>query len=367
MFIKKLELTDYRNYSKQCFEFSDGINIICGDNAQGKTNCAEAIFYLCTGYSPRAAKDKQVIGYGKQKSEISGTAVSRYGNVNVSVDFYSDANKNIKINGVQVLKIGELLGNINSVFFNPGQLKLIQESPEDRRRFLDISLSQMSKRYFYSLQRYKKILSQRNNLLKNTDTELIYDTLPIWDLQLCKEASAIIAARNDYVKILSPLAKDAHSFITDKKEDLEILFDWKYEGTEEEIAAAFAADLKEKIEKDIILGYTTVGPHRDDLKIKINGEDVRTYGSQGQQRTAALSLKLAELEIFKKHFGEYPVLILDDAMSELDASRRQNLIDRIKGIQTIVTCTSVDEEIFKDRNYKKFIISDGKVISTAEI
>lgn len=361
MLIKKLQLTNFRNYHSAEFEYSDGINIVSGGNAQGKTNSAEAIFFLCTGYSPRATRDKQVIRHGENQAKISGVAKSNYGEVNVSIDFFDGKNKEIRVNGAPVGKIGELLGNINSVFFNPGELKLIQEAPEDRRRFLDISLSQISRSYFYSLQKYKKILTQRNNLLKSEDIYLIKDTLPVWDESLARAGAKIIYDRNEYIKMLSPFASHCHEEVTGGGEVLTVKGDYKYEGTEDEIYSQFFSILSERTEKDIETGYTTVGPHRDDLKIKVNGIDIRTYGSQGQQRTAALSLKLAEAEIFREKFGEYPVLILDDAMSELDKKRRQRLIACVKRMQTIITCTEPDC-VPNYENYNNIEIEEGKVL-----
>ncbi|MBQ7374067.1 MAG: DNA replication/repair protein RecF [Clostridia bacterium] len=361
MLIKNLELTNFRNYSFARFEYSDGVNIVSGGNAQGKTNSAEAIFFLCTGYSPRAVREKQVIKHDENFAKIKGVASSNYGDVSVSIDFFADKNKIIKVNEVPVGKIGELLGNINSVFFNPGELKLIQEAPEDRRRFLDVSLSQISKGYFYALQTYKKILSQRNNLLKSEDRELILDTLPVWDISLAKAGAKIIFERNVYIKLLSPFAGFCHEEVTGGGEVLTVKGDYKYEGTEDDIYIQFLSALSEKTEKDIETGYTTVGPHRDDLKIKVNGVDVRAYGSQGQQRTASIALKLAETEIFREKFGEYPVLILDDAMSELDKKRRARLIDYVKKMQTIITCTE-PECVPNYQNYNNIEVEDGKIL-----
>lgn len=373
MFIKNLILKNYRNYEYQEFDFCEGVNILTGDNAQGKTNCAEAIFYLCTGYSPRATRDKQVIKYGQDTAKIIGAATSNYGNVSVELNFFNNANKTIKINGVPVKKIGELMGNINSVFFNPGELKLIQESPEDRRRFMDISLSQMSKRYFYALQKYRKVLEERNNLLKSNDKQSIYQTLSFWDEQLASYAETIIKERLNFVETLVPLAKKAHAFITNNQEDISISLEATYLDEEDEFLGVPTSHLEKdvkkclllaltkRIEKDIALGYTSVGPHRDDLKIKINGEDVRLYGSQGQQRTSALSLKLAELEVFKDRFNEYPVLILDDAFSELDKSRRARLLTYVKGVQTIITCTDVTSDMLVNDGVKIFNIKNGKI------
>ena len=361
MIIKNLQLTNFRNYTQAEFNYSEGINIVSGGNAQGKTNSAEAIFFLCTGYSPRAIREKQVIKHGEKFAKIKGLASSLYGDVTVGIDFFEDKNKVIKVNEVPVSKIGEILGNINSVFFNPGELKLIQEAPEDRRRFLDVSLSQISRGYFYALQTYKKILLQRNNLLKSEDRELILDTLPVWDISLAKAGAKIIAERNDYIKLLSPYAGYLHEEVTGGGEVLTVKGDYKYEGTEDEIFTQFLAVLSERTEKDIETGYTTVGPHRDDLKIKINGVDVRAFGSQGQQRTASIALKLAEAEIFREKFGEYPVLILDDAMSELDKKRRARLIDYVKKMQTIITCTE-PECVPNYQSYNNIVVEDGQLV-----
>ncbi len=357
MFIKNLNLKNYRNYQNEVFEFTSGINILVGDNAQGKTNCAEAVFYLCTGYSPRAVRDKQVIRYGEKSASIVGKCESRLGSVEVSIDFLSTT-KNIKINGVPIKKIGELMGNINSVFFNPGELKLIQQSPEDRRRFLDISLSQMDRGYFYALQKYRKILEQRNDLLKNPDKEVVYETLPLWDSELSSYAIEIINKRKSFIERLIPYAKEFHSYIT-SGEELELSLETSYYngGGKEELLSAFA----EKTEKDLILGYTTVGPHRDDIKIKINGEDVRVYGSQGQQRTTAISLKLAELEVFNERFNEYPILILDDALSELDSKRRFKLIEKLKNFQTIITLTELPDELKNLEGANIIKVASGKI------
>ncbi len=361
MYIKTLSLKNFRSYSEETVAFTDGINVLTGANAQGKTNCAEAIFFLCTGYSPRANKDKLVIKNGEDSAEISGTACSLYGDVSVRVNFFKSEKKSIHVNGIEVLKIGEILGNINSVFFNPSELKLVQESPEDRRRFLNVSLSQMSKNYFYALQRYNKILSQRNTLLKDPDAYIIRETLPIWDEQLSKCAGKIIKARNDFLFELAPIAKDKHLFLSGGKETLEMKTESGYYGSEEEIAYAMYEDLKTGLERDMRLGYTGIGPHRDDIKFSLNGDDVRVYGSQGQQRTVALSLKLAETETFYNRFGEYPILILDDVLSELDKTRQKKLVSAVSGLQTIFTATHLDRSIFRGKSFNKLTVDNGKI------
>lgn len=359
MYISHLNLQNYRNYQSETFEFSPDINIISGANAQGKTNVAEAIFYLCTGFSPRVTREKQVINHNAKSAVITAKAKSSMlGDLSTTIEFMQSGKK-ITVNGIPSQKIGDLIGNINAVMFDPQQLKLVQESPDDRRRFLDIALSQINKNYLHALSQYKKILVQRNNLLKNPDRDLIFETLPVWDEQLSTVAVTIINARKNFLQKLKPLCEEAHLIITAGKENLEISYDYKFDGIED-IKSALKQSLFEHMEKDVELGYTTVGPHRDDIKIKINGLDARIYGSQGQQRTAALSLKIGELKIFNLHFGEYPILILDDALSELDSVRRTSLIGMLSGVQTIITCTDAEKTFFE--NAKRFNIENGKIL-----
>lgn len=366
MKIRTLTLKNFRNYSGETFTFKDGINVLSGENAQGKTNAAEAIFFLCTGYSPRAKSDKLVVKFGEEVSEITGVAEAVYGEVSVKIKFSANDNKRMFVNGIEVLKISELLGNIHSVFFNPSELKLVQESPEDRRRFMNISLSQMSKAYFRALQNYNKILSQRNNLLKDKDIGLIKETLPVWDAQLTKYAAVIIKARNAFLTELSPLAEEKHALLSNGREKLSLKTESGYYGDEEEIAYALSEDLKTGFERDLRLGFTGIGPHRDDIKFTLNGEDARVFGSQGQQRTIALALKLAEAETFKSRFGEYPVLILDDVLSELDKTRRQKLISAVSEIQTIFTATGISRAEFKNFPYRHIVIKSGAIKSVKD-
>ena len=366
MFIKNLYLKNFRNYQEQEFSFNEGLNILSGSNAQGKTNAVEAIFFLCTGYSPRANRDKLVIKTGEEFSSIKGLAGSKYGDVSVEIKFNKSDKKEIFINELQVLKIGELLGNMHSVFFNPSELKLVQEAPEDRRRFLNISLSQKSKTYFYALARYNKILAQRNNLLKDPDKDLIRETLPIWDEQLSKEAGKIIKARNNFLTEIAPIAEEKHALLSNGKETLKMKTESGYYGEEDQIAYALKSDLKTGLERDIRLGFTSIGPHRDDVKFILNDQDVRLYGSQGQQRTVALSLKLAEAETFYNHFKEYPILILDDVLSELDKSRQKKLFSAVEKMQTIFTCTHLERQLLKGKNYKQITVENGKVKSVKD-
>ncbi|MCQ2399278.1 MAG: DNA replication/repair protein RecF [Clostridia bacterium] len=362
MFLKKLSLENFRNYEKTEIGFSDGINILIGANAQGKTNCAEAIFYLCTGYSPKVSKEKELILRGKDRAVIEGVAGSEFGDVKVRAEIGADGEKNLLVNDVKISKMADLFGNMNSVFFNPAELKLVQESPEDRRRFMNVSLSEMSKQYFSALCRYNKILLQRNNLLKTFDYSLINDTLPVWDKQMCDYAAKIFKMRADFIAKLSPYAEKVHSDIAGGTEKLKISLENAVRGsTEEEISDLMYIRLSESKEKDMRLGFTNEGPHREDVKFTLNGTDVRKYGSQGQQRTVALSLKLAEVEVFKERFGEYPILILDDVLSELDRRRQRVLLKRLDGIQTILTATHVESALLKDLPHVKITVENGKI------
>ena len=341
MQIKNLSLQNFRNYEDEKFAFSEGLNILFGKNAQGKTNCAEAVFYLCTGTSLRIRHDRQLIKIGAPCARISAEAENRYGKVTIEADIYEDK-REIRINGSKISKSADLMGHINSVFFSPGELRLIQDGPDERRRFMNMSISQTSPAYYTALLRYNKILDQRNTLLKNRDAELILDTLPVWDEQLCKYAAVIVKKRAGFLKKLAPYAKELHAFLTDGAEELEISPDRKYEGEEDEIAEKLKKQLSRNYEKDLRLGFTTVGPHRDDVDFFISGKDAKAYASQGQTRTAALSVKLSEVEIFRELSGEYPVLILDDVMSELDGERRGAFLRLIgDDIQTVITTTNI--------------------------
>ena len=361
MRIKKLNLKNFRNYENESVNFSEGLNVLFGRNAQGKTNCAEAVFYLCTGTSPRCRRDKQLIRHGCDFAEISALAEGRYGVVEISARI-TENGREVRVNGNKITKNADILGNIYSVFFSPHELRLIQDGPDERRRFLNVSISQLSKSYYVALMRYNKILEQRNNLLKNRDISLVYETLPVWDEQLCKYAAVIAFKRAEFASMLSPIAENIHAELTDGAEKLEISPEKKYKGDEKQLAERLFNELSANYERDIRLGYTGSGPHRDDLDILIDGTDAKTFASQGQTRTAALSIKLSEVEIFKRLSGEYPVLILDDVMSELDLPRRKKLAARTQGLQTILTCTHA-ERVLYGKEVNKIKIDDGKIKS----
>ncbi len=359
MRIKNLKLKNFRNYENENIEFADGLNVLFGRNAQGKTNCAEAVFYLCTGASPRCRRDRQMIRHGESFAEISAVAEGIYGDVEITAKIFENG-REVRINGNKITRNADILGNIYSVFFSPHELRLIQDGPDERRKFLNVSISQLSRPYFVALSRYNKILEQRNNLLKDRDISLVYETLPVWDEQLCKYAAVIAQKRAEFVAMLSPVAAEIHSYLTDGAESLKITPEKKYSGDEKELAEKLFNDLSANYERDIRLGFTASGPHRDDLDIIIDGTDAKTFASQGQARTAALSVKLAEVEIFKRLSGEYPVLILDDVMSELDLPRRKKLVGRTQGLQTVLTCTHA-ERVLYGREVNKIRIENGTV------
>lgn len=359
MRIKTLNLKNFRNYSDEHIDFADGLNVLFGKNAQGKTNCAEAVFYLCTGISPRSRRDKQLIRHGEQSAEISATASGRYGDMEIYAKI-TETGREFKLNGNKITKNAEILGNLFSVFFSPQELRLIQDGPDERRRFMNVSISQLSRPYYVALSRYNKILEQRNNLLKLRDASAVYDSLPVWDEQLSKYAAVVAWKRAEYIDMLAPLAKETHCFLTDGAEELDVKPDKKYKGTQAELEKRFFNEFSANYERDMRLGFTSCGPHRDDLDIIINGADAKTYASQGQTRTAALSVKLAEVEIFKTLSGEYPVLILDDVMSELDLPRRKKLLARTAELQTILTCTHT-ERVLYGREANKIRIEEGAV------
>ena len=360
MLIKKLFLQNFRNYEREEFVFDEGLNVLFGKNGQGKTNCAEAVFYLCTGASLRIRHDKQLIRIGEKSARVEAQAENRYGRVTIAADIFENK-RDLTVNGSAIRKNADLLGHINSVFFSPGELRLIQDGPDERRRFMNISISQTSPAYYTALLRYNKILDQRNALLKDRDSSMVLETLPIWDEQLCKYAAVIVKKRVEFLEKLSPYAEELHAFLTEGKEKLALSAGKKLGDTEEEIAATLLKRLKSNYENDLYRGFTTVGPHRDDIDFTIGGMDAKAYASQGQTRTAALAVKLAEVEIFKELAGEYPVLILDDVMSELDLPRRRKLLKRVEGLQTILTCTHAERVLYGAEAHK-IRIDGGKIV-----
>ena len=355
--IKGISLKNFRNYNNEVIMFSNGLNVISGSNASGKTNLVEAIYYTGLGKSPRTSKDKELIKWEKESAYIKIKLEKKYRTHIIEIMIDSQGKKRILIDKIPVRKISELIGVLNVVYFSPDEMDIIKESPIERRKFLDISLSQQKKIYFSNLVRYNKIIGQRNKLIKNNrDIKMIKENLPIWDSQLARVGAAIIKDRYEYVEKLSIITKEEHKMLTNNKENLIINYESKIENCDiKQMEKQFDELLKKSYDKDINLGYTTVGSHRDDMSIKINDIDVRKFGSQGQKRTTALSLKLAEVKMFT-NLGEKPILILDDVLSELDESRQNALLKVVSEVQTFLTCTHYNGE-----NNNKIIIENGEV------
>lgn len=358
MKINTLELKNFRNYTSQKISFGENLNVLVGKNAQGKTNVLEAIFFAVIGKSFKVNKEKETIKWGSEVASIKCHISRAYRDVQIELVFNKSSKKAIKIDGISIKKTGELLGTINGVFFSPQELKLVKESPDERRRFMNIDISQTNKRYFYALNRYEKVLANRNKLLKITkDFNVLKDTIDIWDKALVDLAEKIYLERKEFIQKLAPFAEKAHSYISGGQEKLEIKYnsmDFKDKDFKEEMLKS----LQKNLEKDFTHGFTSIGVHRDDLDIFLNGVEVKNYGSQGQQRTAALSMKLAELEIIKERTGEYPILLLDDVFSELDSARQKRLLAFTSRTQTIITTT--DYNLNLKANVIK--IQDGKVV-----
>lgn len=360
MNIKRLALCDFRNYENVVVDFDDGVNIIYGNNAQGKTNLLEAIYFCSIGKSMRTNKEREVIRMGKEIAKIKVDIAENNLKRTIEIVFSKKNKKTIKINGIAIHRIGELMGELPCVFFSPDGLKLIKESPEDRRRFMDIAISQTSKTYFYMLGKYEKVLDQRNKLLKSTtNLESIKNSIFIWNEQLSEIGSKIIVSRINFLNALSPYAELAHQYLTNNDETLSLSYIGTTGENQEQIKKSLLSSLEKNLEKDFKLGFTSFGPHRDDIKILVNDIDIKAYGSQGQQKTTALSMKLAELEIIKNQTGKMPLLLLDDVFSELDPKRRQRLLKFCEKTQTLITCTDIDEN---DKFSKKIHIKNAKII-----
>lgn len=338
MIIKSLELENFRNYDSLSLNFDSGTNILYGDNAQGKTNVLEAIYVSATTKSHKGSKDKEIVNFNKEEAHIK-TFLSK-GDMEYRVDMHLRKNKSkgIAINGQKLKKAAELLGLLNIVFFSPEDLSIIKSGPANRRSFVDMELCQLDKYYLYNLNQYNKIINQRNKLLKdfyfNPDLK---DTITIWDNQLVTYGKLIIDARYKFVEKLNEIIKDIHSNLSGRREHLVVVYepDTSCEDFERKLSLNMDRDIKSK--------FTGVGPHRDDFAFIVNDVDIRKYGSQGQQRTAALSLKLAEIELVKQVTKDTPILLLDDVLSELDSNRQNYLLKSIGDIQTIITCTGLDE------------------------
>lgn len=357
MIIKSLELMDYRNYEVLNIEFDRGTNILYGDNAQGKTNILEAIYMASTTKSHKGSKDKDIVRFGREEGHIR-TYLERDG-VETRVDMHlrRSRSKGIAIDGQKIKKAAELLGLCNVVFFSPEDLSIIKDGPSERRRFIDMELCQLDSFYLYNLNHYNKIVNQRNQLLKDLYFRPdLRETLNIWDSQLVSFGSKIIERRKIFVEQLNEIIRDIHLNLSGGKEEIRIVYEPNVDLEE------YESKMLGSQERDIKAKMTTVGPHRDDFCFVVGDIDIRKFGSQGQQRTAALSLKLSEIELVKRITKDTPILLLDDVLSELDSNRQNYLLNSIGDIQTIITCTGLEEFVSNRFEIDKvFKVSEGEV------
>ena len=358
MYIKSIQLEGYRNYNNEIVCFDKGTNVLYGDNAQGKTNILEAIFMCATTKSHKGSKDKEIIGFDKDEAHVSIVLCKSFDDIKIDILLRKDKTKVVAVNGSKIKKATQLLGILNVVLFSPEDLSIIKNGPSERRRFVDMELCQLDPIYLYNLSKYNKIIDQRNKLIKDhfNNSELT-DTLDIWDMQLVNYGKLIIEKRKKFIEELNEIIKQVHTKLTNGKEQIELLY-------EPDVSVEnFEKELKKHREKDLKYKLTSVGPHRDDFSFVVDGIDIRKYGSQGQQRTAALSLKLSEIEIVKKITGHVPVLLLDDVLSELDNNRQNYLLSTIGEIQTIITCTGLDDFVNNNFQINKVInVVNGSII-----
>ena len=363
MKVEKVSLERFRNYQKQEIAFHDGLNVICGLNASGKTNLMESIFVSAIGRSPRTKNEKDLIKMGEENAFIHLTLQKKFREHKINVEISRSEGKKIKIDDAVITRLGEILGLLTVVYFSPDELKMIKEAPQERRRFIDLSLSQESKPYYLSLARYNKILAQRNKLIKTADFAEFSTTAFIWETQMSEAAADVILKRKEFISKISKIACDYHEKIAGEGEDLTLVYEpCSEKESREEIKADLEKQLEENRKKDYELGYTSIGVHREDFSITTKGVDLRKFGSQGQQRTAALAIKLAEIEYYYTESGEKPVLLLDDVLSELDEKRRSALLKATEGTQTFITCTEFSEDV-GDREVHIVKINKGEVVS----
>jgi len=344
MRVRKVALRDFRNFTDLQTFLGDGVNIVYGGNAQGKTNFLESIYFCAMGRSQRAGNDRELVRFGQHEAHIQALIEENAHGPARTIDVHikkSENKKGIAVDHIPIRKMNELFGTLLVVMFSPEDLRLVKSGPAERRTFMDMELCQLSAVYYHALRQYHHALKQRNNLLKSIPRDAsLTETVFIWDEQLCMYARQIMQHRSEFIDWINRLAGAVHGQMTGGTETLDISY---HPGVGD--IDSYAERLRRGLQRDIQLGSTSVGPHKDDLLFSVNGNDARVFGSQGQQRTAALAAKLAEVEIIRQRRGTSPVLLLDDVLSELDGKRQAFLIDYIgrEGLQTVITCTGVED------------------------
>jgi DNA replication and repair protein RecF len=360
MYIKYLNLINYRNYKELNIEFCNGTNVLVGDNAQGKTNILEALYYTSIGKSHRTNKDKELVRWSEEETYIKAYVAKERLDKKIEIKIFKEGKKGININSIKITKLQDLVGVLNVVMFSPEDLDIVKDSPSYRRRFLDIELCKLSPKYYYNLSMYKKVLNERNTVLKKYNSNP--DMLDIYDIQLSELGSYIVNQRLKYIEKLNEKGREVHSDITQNKEVIEFKYIMQLKENidiKEQLYNALATSRNKDIERRV----TSVGPHRDDFSIFINNMDVKIFGSQGQQRTSVLSIKFASMYIIKELTGEYPLLLLDDVLSELDTKRQEYILNSIIDVQTLITCTGINDikNNLNSRIFKIFKVTNGSI------
>ena len=357
MLVKSLKLKNFRNYDLLDLEFDSNTNIFYGDNAQGKTNILESIYLTGTTKSHRGTKDRDLIKFGQEEAHIETIVEKRGVPFKIDIHLKKNSPKGIAINKVPIKKASELFGIINIVFFSPEDLNIIKNGPAERRRFIDLELAQLDKVYLNDLSNYNRIVNQRNKLLKDIyDKKDLMATLDIWDLQLVNYGNKVIERRKIFIEQMNEIIGSVHEKLTGGKERLQLVYEPGVKNDN------FEETLLKNRERDLRMKSSSVGPHRDDICFLCGDLDIRKFGSQGQQRTAALSLKLAEIELVKQEVKDTPILLLDDVLSELDKNRQNYLLDSINDVQTLITCTGLDDFVNKRFSINKILhVEQGHV------
>ncbi|MCL5104922.1 MAG: DNA replication/repair protein RecF [Armatimonadetes bacterium] len=350
MHIETVSLTDFRNYERLDFKPVDGLNILVGSNGQGKSAILEAVYLLATSKSHRTSRDIDLIRLGQENARACAKVIRSANNdVTVEIILSRAEKKTVKLNTVKHPKVGDIIGQLNAVIFSNSDIDMVRGEPSLRRRFLNLEISQIAPQYVYALGRYKRVLDQRNNLLREMKMSgRLAGGLEVWDSQLTEYGASVIARRAKFIEFLSAAAARLYALLTDSAEELSVSYKPNVNAsgaeTEGEVREEFAKLLAARREVDMARGTTTVGPHRDDIILNVNGIAAREYASQGQQRTAAIAMKLAEIEIMEESAGESPVVLLDDVMAELDDVRRARILDVTQGrCQTFITTTTLDQ------------------------
>lgn len=359
MRVLSCNLTNFRNYQTASVEFFSGENLISGGNGQGKTNLVEAVMLCALSKSPRSSHDADLKKDGEKHCEVELKIERSFGNLSLKCVIDDELGKKFFLNSNELKKTSDLFGNLVAVYFSPNDLILVSGSPAERRDFMDTDISQLSGSYYNLVQRYSRVLFQRNKLLKTVhDRSLLLGQIDVWDEQLASLSGLIIKTRKSFIEKLKNPANEILKFISKDTDSLNIFYDGAKGETSDEIKQEILKSLKFNISKDMELGYTTIGPHRDDIVFELNGRDSKVYASQGQKRSIVLALKIAELVVFERELGEKPVLVLDDVFSELDSARQKKLYSWLSGYQVLMTGTSFK---FKpDESYKQIVVKNAK-------